>query len=447
MTAEILVVEDDTRMRELLTEILKGEGYSVTDASTGEEGMELLESKEYDLIITDLKMPDTDGISILRRAKQLYPETLVIVITAYGTVDSAITAMKSGAYDYIQKPFEPEELLFVVKKAIDYRNLMKENLRLSGALEFCSAEEIVGRSPSIMEIKRLIERVAPLDVTVLIEGETGTGKTLVARTIHRLSRRAQERFMSINCGALAEGILESELFGHEKGAFTGAIKEKKGIFEAGNRGTVFLDDINLASMNMQIKLLKAIEEGVITRVGSTKEIITDVRIIAASNVPLKKEVEEGRFRHDLYYRLKVFTLKIPPLRERKEDIPILAHHFLSKYNERFSKNIKGFTNEVMEMLVNHPWYGNVRELEYIIESAVVMETSDKITPASLPEEFRLSGDVQPPSRNRIMRLEDAEKELIKKALKLFNGRKTDAARSLGISPATLWRKIKRYNLS
>lgn len=444
---EILVIEDDTRMRELLREILRGEGYSVTDASSGEEGMDLLESKEYDLIITDLKMPDRDGISILKRAKELYPDTLVIVITAYGTVESAITAMKSGAYDYIQKPFEPEEFLFVVKKAIDYHNLVKENLRLSGALEFCRAEEIIGRSQSIMEIKRLIERVAPLDVTVLIEGETGTGKTLIARTIHRLSKRAQERFLSINCGAIAEGLLESELFGHEKGAFTGAVKEKTGIFEAAHKGTVFLDDINLSSHNMQIKLLKAIEESVITRVGSTKEINIDVRIIAASNVPLKKEVDEGRFRQDLYYRLKVFTLRIPPLRERKEDIPLLAYHFLSKYNERFQKDIKGFTNEAMENLVNYPWHGNVRELEYIIESAVVMETSEKITPASLPVEVRSLKDATIQSKNRILKLEEVEKESIKRALKLFNGKKTDAAKSLGISPATLWRKLKRYNLT
>lgn len=442
---DFLIVEDDQRMRELLEELLLREGYNVEKAGDGSNAFDALHRKAFDIVITDLRMPDADGISILQKTKELYPDSLVIVITAYGTVESAIEAMRLGAYDYIQKPFDPDRLMLTIKKAVDYRRLARENLRLSTQLETCMAEELIGTSPVMIEVRRLIEKIAPLDTTVVIEGETGTGKSLIARTIHRMSKRSTEKFLSINCGALTETLLESELFGHEKGAFTGAIRQKPGLFEAAHRGTLFLDEINNASPNLQIKLLKAIEEGKIFRVGSTEPVSVDVRIIAASNVPLKNEVDAGRFRNDLYFRLKVVTINLPSLRERGDDIPLLAYHFLRRYAQKFQKDIKGFTTEAMNSLINYDWPGNVRELEFAIERAVILEQTEKITPQSLPPEIK--GSSKPvKAATRIMKIEDMERELIKECLRQFNGKKELCAKTLGISTATLWRKIKKYNL-
>ena len=442
---DILAIEDDLRMRELLKEILSRAGCSVFTAKNGEEGLDFLERRTFDLVITDLKMPDIDGITILSKAREFNPEGLVIVITAYGTVESAIEAMKLGAYDYIQKPFEPEELMLVIKKALDYKRLADENLRLSSQLESCKAEEMIGASPRITEVKRLVDRIAPLDITVVIEGETGTGKNLVAKTIHRISKRASGKFLSINCGALTETLLESELFGHEKGAFTGAVKQKHGLFEAAHGGTLFLDEINSASPGMQIKLLKVLEDGMIMRIGSTETVPVDVRIIAASNILLKKEIDESRFRQDLYYRLKVVTITMPSLRERRDDIPLLAHHFRDRYRGKFSKDITGFTTEAMDALLTYDWPGNVRELEHVIERSVILEYGKKIDISSLPAEV-VSRPREILSPKGIVRLEDMERQLIQSALRFFNGKRDSAARALGISPATLWRKVKKYNL-
>jgi DNA-binding NtrC family response regulator len=444
---DFLVVEDDQRMRELLRELFEREGYFVETASDGNRAFELLQGKAFDIIITDLKMPDVDGMAVLEKAKETQPDALVIVITAYGTVESAVEAMKLGAYDYITKPFDPERLMLIIKRAVEYRRLAKENLRLSTQLETCMAEEIIGTSPSITEVRRLIEKIAPLDTTVVIEGETGTGKSLVARLIHRMSKRSTEKFLSINCGALTETLLESELFGHEKGAFTGATRQKSGLFEAAHRGTLFLDEINNASPNMQIKLLKAIEEGKVFRIGSTEPVTVDVRIIAASNVPLKKEVEAGRFRKDLYFRLKVVTITIPPLRERRSDIPLLAYHFLRRFSQKFQKPVEGFTTEAMNILMDYDWPGNVRELEFAIERAVILEQSERITPQSLSEIKSSTRSFQQNISGRIVTIEEMERELIKECLRRFNGKKELCAKALGISQATLWRKIKRYNIS
>lgn len=444
---DFLVVEDDQRMRELLRELFEREGYFVETASDGSRAFELLQGKAFDIIITDLKMPDVDGMAVLEKAKETQPDALVIVITAYGTVESAVEAMKLGAYDYITKPFDPERLMLIIKRAVEYRRLARENLRLSTQLETCMAEEIIGTSPSITEVRRLIEKIAPLDTTVVIEGETGTGKSLVARLIHRMSKRSTEKFLSINCGALTETLLESELFGHEKGAFTGATRQKSGLFEAAHRGTLFLDEINNASPNMQIKLLKAIEEGKVFRIGSTEPVTVDVRIIAASNVPLKKEVEAGRFRKDLYFRLKVVTITIPPLRERRSDIPLLAYHFLRRFSQKFQKPVEGFTTEAMNILMDYDWPGNVRELEFAIERAVILEQSERITPQSLSEIKSSTRSFQQNISGRIVTIEEMERELIKECLRRFNGKKELCAKALGISQATLWRKIKRYNIS
>jgi len=444
---DFLVVEDDQRMRELLKELLEREGYSVETAPDGGSAFELLQGKAFDIVITDLKMPDVDGTAVLEKAKELHPDALVIVITAYGTVESAVEAMKIGAYDYITKPFDPERLMLIIKRAAEYRRLARENLRLSTQLETCMAEEIIGTSPSITEVRRLIEKIAPLDTTVVIEGETGTGKSLVARMIHRMSKRSTGKFLSINCGALTETLLESELFGHEKGAFTGATRQKSGLFEAAHRGTLFLDEINNASPNMQIKLLKAIEEGKVFRIGSTEPVTVDVRIIAASNVPLKREVEEGRFRKDLYFRLKVVTITMPPLRERRSDIPLLAYHFLRRFSQKFQKPMDGFTTEAINILIDYDWPGNVRELEFAIERAVILEQSKRITPQSLSEIRSSTRSFQPNIPQRIVTIEEMERELIKECLRRFNGKKELCAKALGISQATLWRKIKRYNIS
>ncbi len=442
---DFLVVEDDLRMRELLRELLQREGYYVDTAEDGSKAFDILERKAFDIVITDLKMPDIEGISLLQRIKELYPDTLVIVITAYGTVESAVEAMKLGAYDYIQKPFDPERLILIIKRAVDYRRLERENLRLSTQLETCLAEELIGTTPAIISVRKLIEKVAPIDTTVVIEGETGTGKSLVARTIHRMSKRSTERFLSINCGALTESLLESELFGYEKGAFTGAIRQKKGLFEAAHRGTLFLDEINNASPNMQIKLLQAIEEGRIFRIGSTEPVTVDVRIIVASNIPLKEAVERGTFRKDLYFRLKVVTITIPPLRERRDDIPLLSYHFLRKYTQKFQKEIKGFTTEAMNTLINYDWPGNVRELEFAIERAVILEQSEMISTNSLPPEVKGSSGVTRPAKT-LMTIEEMERELIRECLRQFNGKRDLCAKTLGISQTTLWRKIKKYGL-
>ncbi|HEX8947782.1 MAG TPA: sigma-54 dependent transcriptional regulator [Dissulfurispiraceae bacterium] len=443
---EILVIEDDQRMRALLEEILNRKGYAVFAAADGSAAFSFLERRTFDLIITDLRMPDMDGITVLSRARELYPESLIIVITAYGTVESAIEVMKLGAYDYVQKPFDPESLLLVVEKALNFQKLVAENLRLSSELEFCRSEEFIGSSPHIREVKELVKKIAPIDATVLLEGETGTGKDLVARIIHKLSKRASKKFFSINCGALAETLLESELFGHEKGSFTGAVKQKRGIFEAANSGTLFLDEINCASPAMQVKLLKVLEESRIMRIGSTDPVPVDIRVIAASNRSLKKEVDEGRFRQDLYYRLKVVTITLPSLRERPDDIPLLAHYFLAKYRDKLGKEVKGFTAEAMSALMTHHWQGNVRELEHIIERAAIMEHAGKISLASLPKELR-SRSVEGAPQKGIMRLEDMEKQMIQSALKTYKGKKQLVARALDIGEATLWRKIKKYKLS
>jgi DNA-binding NtrC family response regulator len=443
---EILVIEDDQRMRGLLKEVLGRKGHVVFTAAEGAEGLSLLERRAFDLIITDLRMPDMDGLTVMSRARELHPESLIIVVTGYGTVESAIEAMRRGAYDYVQKPFDPDNLLYVVEKALNYQKLVAENLRLSSELEFCRSEEFIGSSPRIREIRALIDKIAPLDAMVLIEGETGTGKGLVARMIHKLSKRASKKFLSINCGALTETLLESELFGHEKGSFTGAIKQKQGIFEAANGGTLFLDEINNASPAMQIKLLKVLEENRIMRIGSTEPIPVDVRIITASNLSLKKEVDAGKFRQDLYYRLRVVNIVLPSLRERPDDIPLLAHHFLAKYSDKLSKETRGFTTEAMKTFITYFWPGNVRELEHVIERAVIIEQSKKVGFSSLPREIRVrSGEPVPPKG--IAKLEDMEKQLIQSALRTFGGKRNLVAEAIGISQATLWRKLKKYNLT
>ena len=442
---EILVVDDDLRMRQLIAELLTRENYTVSSTSDSREALMMLKEKAYDIVITDLKMPHVDGLNVLSYAKEANPETLVIMVTAHGTVESAIEAIKKGAYDYIQKPFDPDHLSLLVGRAMDHHRLLTENKRLSAEVMSFREDEFIGSSRGVMDIQSLIDKVAPLDTTILIQGETGTGKELIAKLIHRRSSRSANLFLPLNCGALSETLLESELFGHEKGAFTGAVHEKKGLFETASGGTIFLDEINATSQAMQVKLLRVLQEGMIMRVGSARPVHVNVRVLAASNADLAGEVSSGRFRKDLFYRLNVVIVPLPPLRDRKEDIPTLAYHFLNKFSGKFNKAVKEIAQEVLELFIAYPWPGNVRELENVMERAVIMEPSQVITSPAIPDEIRREPR-DPFSHIGLMTLEEMEKYLIQRTLRLLDGQKTKAAESLGVDVTTLWRKLKKYNL-
>jgi DNA-binding NtrC family response regulator len=441
----ILVVDDDLRMRELIRDTLAEMSLTSQLCGDSREVHQLLSEKEFDLVITDLKMPHVDGISVLEQARKINPEILVIMVTGYATIESAIEAMQKGAYDYIQKPFEPDNFLLVVRRAVAHVQLLQENLRLKKQVTGLGFDELVGASKPMQDLHRLIVRIAPLDTTVLLQGETGTGKELVARLVHRGSTRSKASFLPVNCGAITETLLASELFGYEAGAFTGADKRKKGLFEAVDGGTLFLDEINATSSQFQVKLLRVLQEGEIMRVGATSPVKVDVRIIVAANVPLDTEVEQGRFRRDLFYRLNVVTLDIPPLRKRREDIPLLAHHFCNKYSQKYQKNIKNVAVDVLEKLLHYSWPGNVRELENVIERAVIMADSEQIHSIHLP---RPSGEASLPDDlcSDLISLAEMEKILIERTLHSLNGHKGKTAKVLGIGSTSLWRKMKQYNL-
>jgi DNA-binding NtrC family response regulator len=440
---KLLIVDDDLRQHELLKEVFTAEGYTVIAGVNGQDALLYLENEKFDTVITDLQMPHISGTEVLKASQAQDHELPVIIITGHGTVASAIEAMKIGAYDYIQKPFEPEALILVVRKAVKHYGLIKKNRELAAAVVTLQAHDFIGASSAMQAVKSLIMRVAPLDVSVLIQGETGTGKELAARLIHRASKRADRKFLALNCGALNESLLESELFGHEKGAFTGAVKEKKGLLELASGGTLFLDEINSMSPSLQVKLLRVLQEGTFMRVGGGSELHTDIRVISASNADLKQEAEKGEFRADLYYRLNVMDLTMPPLRNRKEDIPELAYWFLKKFALKFGKEITSISNRTMTQLSNYAWPGNVRELENCISRAMIMERDTILSTDSLPPEVSdssrnpLSGDFP------LMPLEEMEKIMIKKSLMQTGGNKSQAAHLLGIDTSTLWRKMKK----
>lgn len=388
---KILVVDDEENIRTIIKRSFQREGFIVSTASSGNEALKELSKTTFDLVITDLKMPDGDGINLLKQIHSLYPDTMVMVITAYASTESAVEAMKAGAIDYIVKPINIEELRIIVRNAIEKKILKEENLRLKKELyEKYSFHNLIGKSKKIREIFSLIEKIAPTNSTVLITGESGTGKELVAKAIHYSSLRKDQPFVSINCGALPESLLESELFGHVKGSFTGAYTDKKGLFETAHKGTILLDEISEMSLWMQVKLLRVLQERKIRRVGGTDEKEVDVRIIASTNVDLGEKIREGKFREDLYYRLNVIRINLPPLRERKEDIPLLIEHFIKIYNQRTGKNIKGIKEDALKVLESYYWPGNIRELENCIERAVVLETSDFITIDSIDEPIKIT---------------------------------------------------------
>ncbi|MBM4306691.1 MAG: sigma-54-dependent Fis family transcriptional regulator [Deltaproteobacteria bacterium] len=449
----ILIVDDEESFRNVLTVILKKEGYEVEGAANGEEGLSKVASTEFDHVLCDIRMPQMDGLEFLQASKKAGTEAPIIMMSAYGTVDTAIEAMKLGAYDYISKPFKPDEIILTLKKAEERERLRKENelLRKEVKKEY-SFENIVSKNEKMNKIFEIIRKVAPYKSTILITGESGTGKELVAKAIHYHSDRAKRLFVPVNCGAIPENLLESELFGHVKGAFTDAIRTKKGLFEEADEGTIFLDEIGELPSQLQVKLLRVLQEGEIRRVGESKSIQVDVRIIAATVKDLAREVNEGRFREDLFYRLNVLHIYIPPLRERKEDIPLLLQHFINKHNQTLNKNVKDVESKAIESLMNYKWSGNVRELENTIERAVVLTDGERIEIDHLPFEIQNFQNEVPmvPMAEEEYSIKKAsrmlEMGLIRKALRKTKGNHTQAARLLEISHRALLYKIKDYGI-
>ncbi|HSR41035.1 MAG TPA: sigma-54 dependent transcriptional regulator, partial [Longimicrobiales bacterium] len=442
----------ETGILDTLKILLKGEGYEVLVADGGGEGLERLEEDRPDIVVTDIRMPGTSGMEVLSKAKEVDPEIAVILMTAQASLQSAVRAVNEGAFYYIQKPFANEELLAICRRAAETRQLKVENRALRKEIrrrERTSEDRPVGKSRSFVEVLDLAETVAPTDSTILISGESGTGKEVVSRYIHALSERSDGPFFSINCGALPEGLLESELFGHVKGSFTGAVKDKEGLLVAAEGGTFFLDEIGEMSPKTQVKLLRALQEREVIPVGSTEAVPVDVRIIAATNLDLEEEIRRGDFRSDLYYRLNVISLHLPPLRERRDDIPLLARHFLEKLAKREGEGPYELSDEAMEVLLEYDWPGNVRELENALERAAVVSEDRTIGAEQLPERVReappprLVEDELPPNPS----MEVIERAYIQWVLNAEGGNKTRAAEVLGIDPSTLYRKLNRYGLN
>jgi DNA-binding NtrC family response regulator len=440
MPLSLLIVDDESSLRDFLSIVFEGEGWDVRAAASLHEARERLHESEPDLVLCDLMMPDGSGLDFLREMKAQSEAVPVIMITAYTSTQSAVSALKAGAYDYIAKPFDIEELKIIVRKAVERRDLEAENVHLRTALEerFTFAN-IIGKSSRLQQIFGVVARIAPTHSTVLITGESGTGKELIARAIHYHSRRPG-KFVSINCGALPESLLESELFGHEKGAFTGAIREKRGLFQEAGKGTIFLDEITEMSPAMQVKLLRVLQDRSVRRVGGTEEIPVDVRVIAATNRDLGDSIQKGTFREDLFYRINVIPISLPPLRQRKEDIPLLADHFIAKYSALLNIQPKRISVEAMRALEKHGWPGNVRELENVIERAVALETADVLTTRSLPESvvFGESAtaspfELPPAGINLEKHVESVVRSLMMQALERSNGVQKAAAEVLQMS--------------
>jgi DNA-binding NtrC family response regulator len=450
----VLIVEDKESMAEMLKETLESDGYNVISARDGAEGIKYLNEGKIDLVLTDLKLPKKNGIEILRASKEENQLVPVIIMTAFGSVDTAVAAMKEGAFDFITKPFDTDHLLVLIKRALENQRLLTENILLRE--EFASKlglPKIIGKSEEILKVAQIVQKVAPTKTTVLLIGESGTGKELFARAIHNLSNRKSYPFVPINCAAIPAGLLESELFGHEKGSFTGADAKKLGKFELADKGTVFLDEIGDMDIVIQSKLLRALEEGEVERVGAVNAIKVDVRIVAATNKDLEKAVEEKRFREDLYYRLNVFPVRIPPLRERREDIPLLSEYFIGKYCHDIKTPVKTISRDALDMLLDYYWKGNVRELENTIERAVILCDGDTISPEHLvlskagvesAGKTPVGGDTLESVAKEALRA--AETRKIMSVLRDTKGNKSKAAEILHVSYKTLLTKIKEYSI-
>lgn len=448
--SKILVIEDEKNMREILKILLEGEGYEVFTATDGVEGVGWINREIFDLIITDIKMPGLDGFQVLKKAQELSPETLVIMITAFGTTESAIESMKLGAYDYLHKPFKIDEIRLVVKNALEKRKLRGEVSILRDKIRTTyELGNIFYKSPKMQELLRLLPKIANSNSNVLITGESGTGKEFAATAIHNLSPRREQNLVAINCASFPEGLLESELFGHMKGAFTGAVYNKQGLFEIANGGTLFLDEIVEMPINLQAKLLRVLQNGTFRRVGGTTDVTVDVRIVAATNRNLSEELSAGRFREDLYYRLNVVPLHIPPLRERTEDIPLLVDHFIS----RFSGTPRRISPDAMKLLIHHPWKGNVRELENVIERVLLLTDKEEIAPSDIPLEIsdtvwenNVLPKMEKPGIDLDAIVEGIEKKYLLEALQLADGAKTEAAKMLNLSFRSFRHRLQKYGI-
>ncbi len=442
---KVLVVDDDLEMCGLLSDVLKGEGFSTTALSESLEASKVLKREEFDVMITDLKMRGLKGLDLLEEAQRIAPLTPVIIITAFGTIESAIRAMKIGAFDYITKPFQMDELILTVKKAMENRLLKKEVVRLRKEVEIrYQFHQLIGKSPPMQKIYDLIERVSDSSSNVFITGESGTGKELVAKAIHYNGVRKEGPFIALNCAAIPETLLESELFGYKKGAFTDAKADKKGLVFEAHEGTLFLDEITEMPNTLQAKLLRVIEEREVRPLGDTHSYPIDVRIISTTNRDIQLLIEDGRFREDLYYRLKVIDIELPPLRERKEDIPPLVQHFIDKFNVNLKKKISGVSEEALKLLVNYSWPGNVRELENVIERAMNLSQQEMILPEDLPKSLEQKVDEKlfEKAIQEKMTLSQLEKEYIKRVLMEVEGNKSKAAERLGLDRKTLYRKLQ-----
>lgn len=441
----VMIVDDQESIRHALSKMLIKEGYEVLLAGEGDEALETLRKRRVNVILSDLKMPKMDGVQLLKASKLIKPEVEVILITAHGTIEKAVSAMKDGAYDFITKPFKKIVIVNMIKKAVEKQALVVENKSLHEQLErsgYDRGVDIIGQSDVIRDVIKLAEQVAPSQASILIQGESGTGKEAIATLIHKIGPRAGKPFIKVSCAALPETLLESELFGYEKGAFTGAVGQKEGRFELANEGTLFLDEVGEINPALQVKLLRVLQEGEFERVGGTKVLRCNVRIISATNVDLATAIKQKRFREDLYYRLNVITINIPPLRERKEDIPLLVSHFLKIYQEKNNKVVDGISEEVLDILTNYSWPGNVRELKNVIERAVVLTQKRIISQEDLPENiFKNRSEDRKLTIPFGMPLREIEKKIIIETLRRTKGDKEITANLLGITPRTIYRKM------
>lgn len=448
MIASILIADDEEEIRNSLSIVLQEEGFRCTAVADGEAAIEALKENSFDILVTDLKMPKADGIEVLEQAIKRSSDTLTIIITAHATVETAIQALRKGASDYILKPLDFDEVILRIENLLKQKKLAQENKYLREQIdqEF-NFNHIIGESPAMKEVYRMVKRVSSATSNVLITGPSGTGKELVARAIHSNSDRSGKPFIAINCGAIPKDLMESELFGHKKGAFTGAISDKDGVFVAANKGTVFLDEVGEIPVDQQVNLLRVLQEREVKPIGSNRMTSFDTRIIAATNKDLEQEIEKEAFREDLYYRLNVVEIPLPVLQQRKEDIPLLAHHFLKKYSRELNRPVKGITSEAVGALMAYDWKGQVRELENIIERAVLLGDNDFITPDDLPGSIReSSGDFTYDADSLEDAVQSFEKHHILSVLKRTEGNKAEAARLLGIDPSTLYRKMERMGI-
>lgn len=451
----VLVIDDEPDSREVVFDSLEGRGYSMLEAPSGDKALALFTIHDIDLVICDLVLPGMSGIEILQNIKKISPDTVVVLLTGFATVDSAVEAMRLGAFDYITKPIRLKELRLLIERALEHRRFTEERDEWRRQVARYSGR-FVGKSSAMKKVFHIIEQVAPTNSTVLITGETGTGKDQVAREIHEQSRRSNKPLIKVDCASLPESLLESELFGHVRGAFTGAVKDRKGRFELADGGTVFLNEIGEMSASAQQRLLRILQDSELERVGDSQTIHVDVRVIAATNKDLQKLISENKFREDLYYRLRVVQIHLAPLRERQEDIPVLAQMFLQRYSEETGKSILDFDQEVLDIFNRYPWYGNVRELQHTIENISIFAAGDKVTLKDLPHEVTSNQTVEPAQVEHIQQdtgdmicilvgstLEDAELEIIRKTLESVGGNKEQAARVLGLSRSSLYRRLPK----